>query len=66
MRVAIGADHASLPLKETGIRTVEAAGHTVLDLGIYTPDPADYPDAALAVGRAVQRSEADRGDGKGQ
>jgi transaldolase len=61
MRVAIGADHAGFPLKETVIRAVESAGHTVLDLGVYTPEPSDYPDAALAVGSALQRDEADRG-----
>jgi transaldolase len=63
MRVAIGADHAGFPLKETVIKAVEAAGHSVLDLGIYAehPEPSDYPDAALAVGRALQRAEADRG-----
>jgi ribose 5-phosphate isomerase B len=61
MRVAIGADHAGFPLKETVIQAVEVAGHTVLDLGICTPEPSDYPDAALAVGRALQRAEADRG-----
>jgi len=61
MRVAIGVDHAGFPLKEAVIQTVEAAGHSVLDLGIYTPEPSDYPDAALAVGRALQRAEADRG-----
>jgi ribose 5-phosphate isomerase B len=61
MRVAIGADHAGFPLKETVIRAVESAGHEVLDLGVYTPEPSDYPDAALAVGRALQQGEADRG-----
>jgi len=61
MRVAIGADHVGFPLKETVIRTVETAGHTVLDLGVYTAEPSDYPDAALAVGRALQGGEADRG-----
>ena len=61
MRVAIGADHAGFPLKEAVIQAVEAAGHSVLDLGIYTPEPSDYPDAALAVGRSLQRAEVDRG-----
>jgi ribose 5-phosphate isomerase B len=61
MRVAIGADYAGLPLKETVIRAVETTGHTVLDLGVYTPELSDYPDAALTVGQALQRGEADRG-----
>jgi ribose 5-phosphate isomerase B len=61
MRIAIGSDHAGFPLKETVVRAVESAGHAVLDLGAYTAEPSDYPDAALAVGRALQRGEADRG-----
>lgn len=61
MKVAIGADHAGFPMKQTIIEAVEAAGHTVLDLGTFSPEPVDYPDYALAVGRAVQRGEAERG-----
>ena len=61
MRVAIGADYAGFPLKETVIRTVETAGHTALDLGVYTAEPSDYPDAALTVGQALQRGEVERG-----
>ena len=61
MRIAIGADHAGFPVKDTVIKTVQGAGHEVLDLGTYNTEPADYPDFALAVGRAVQNGEADRG-----
>jgi len=61
MKIAIGADHAGFPLKDVVIRSVEAAGHTVLDLGTFDTKPVDYPDYALAVGRALQRGEADRG-----
>jgi ribose 5-phosphate isomerase B len=61
MRIAIGADHAGFPLKQLVIETVQATGHTVLDLGTFDQEPVDYPDYALAVGRAVQRGEADRG-----
>jgi ribose 5-phosphate isomerase B len=61
MRIAIGADHAGFPVKDTVIETVRAAGHTVLDLGTFNTDPVDYPDYALAVGRALQKGEADRG-----
>jgi ribose 5-phosphate isomerase B len=61
MRIAIGADHAGFPVKDTVIETVRAAGHTVLDLGTFNTDAVDYPDYALAVGRALQKGEADRG-----
>ncbi len=61
MRIAIGADHAGFPDKDMVIKQVEAAGHTVLDMGAFNAEPSDYPDFALAVGRAIQQGQADRG-----
>jgi ribose 5-phosphate isomerase B len=61
MRIAIGADHAGFSIKSPVVETVKAAGHSVLDLGAFDAEPSDYPDFALAVGRAIQRGEADRG-----
>lgn len=61
MRIAIGADHAGFPLKESVIQVVKAAGHDVLDLGACDAEPSDYPDFALAVGRAIQEGRAERG-----
>ena len=61
MRIAVGADHAGFPLKEVVIQAAQAAGHAVLDLGAFDETPSDYPDFALAVGRAIQEGRADRG-----
>jgi ribose 5-phosphate isomerase B len=61
MKIAVACDHGGFPLKETVLKTVEAAGHEVLDLGAYDDSPSDYPDYAEKAGRAVQRGEADRG-----
>jgi RpiB/LacA/LacB family sugar-phosphate isomerase len=61
MRIAVGADHAGFPLKESVIQVVKAAGHDVLDLGAFDAEPSDYPDFALAVGRAIQEGRAERG-----
>jgi ribose 5-phosphate isomerase B len=61
MRIAIGADHAGYPLKEVALQTVRAAGHEALDLGAFDAQPSDYPDFALAVGRAIQEGRAERG-----
>ncbi|MDQ1300385.1 MAG: ribose 5-phosphate isomerase [Chloroflexota bacterium] len=61
MRIAVGADHAGFPLKESVIQVVKAAGHAVLDLGAFAAEPSDYPDFALAVGRAIQEGRAERG-----
>jgi ribose 5-phosphate isomerase B len=61
MIVACAFDHAGFPLRERVMAEVVAAGHEVLDLGTDNPAPVDYPDKALAVGRAVVSGEAERG-----
>jgi RpiB/LacA/LacB family sugar-phosphate isomerase len=61
MRIAIATDHAGFPLKEELVPFVRSLGHEVLDLGVHTPEPADYPDAAEKVGLAIRSGEADRG-----
>ncbi len=61
MIVACGFDHAGFPLRERLLALMQAANHQVLDLGTDSPEPVDYPDKALAVGRAVVAGEADRG-----
>lgn len=61
MRVAVGADHAGVLLREQVIACLREAGHEVLDLGTYTADPVDYPDYAQAVGEALQEGRAERG-----
>ena len=61
MIVACGFDHAGVPLRDRLLSAIEAAGHEVLDLGTDRPDPIDYPDKALEVGRAVISGLAERG-----
>jgi ribose 5-phosphate isomerase B len=61
MIVACGFDHAGVSLRERLLSLIEGAGHEVLDLGTDSTEPVDYPDKALAVGRAVVSGEADRG-----
>lgn len=57
MRVAVGLDHAGVPLGDVVVEAVRAAGHEPVDVG--TCD--DYPDTALAVGRAVAKGDCQRG-----
>jgi ribose 5-phosphate isomerase B len=59
--VACGFDHAGVPLRERLLGEIASAGHEVLDLGVTTTDPIDYPDKALEVGRAVVDGRAERG-----
>jgi len=62
MRIAVGTDHGGYDLREVVFRTLRELGHEVIDLGAQRLDPADdYPDFAVAVGRAVQSGQADRG-----
>jgi ribose 5-phosphate isomerase B len=57
MKIACGFDHAGVTLRERALGALTDAGHEPLDLG--TCD--DYPDIALAVGRAVADGTAERG-----
>jgi ribose 5-phosphate isomerase B len=62
MIVAVGFDHAGLPIKEEVVRAIVAAGHQVLDCGAHEVDPEDdYPDYARAVGEALLEGKAARG-----
>jgi ribose 5-phosphate isomerase B len=61
MIVACGFDHAGYILRDRLLAAVEAAGHEVLDFGTDRPEPIDYPDKALEVGRAVVSGKAERG-----
>jgi ribose 5-phosphate isomerase B len=57
MRIAVGFDHAGVPLRDAVIGAVTAAGHEPVDLGVAD----DYPDITLTVGRAVAAGDAQRG-----
>ncbi len=61
MRVALGADHAGYQLKETLAELLADHGYAVFDMGTHSEAPADYPDYAAAVGRAVRDGRSDRG-----
>jgi len=61
MIVACGFDHAGFPLRERLLAVIADLGHEVLDLGTDRPEPIDYPDKALEVGRAVVSGRAERG-----
>jgi ribose 5-phosphate isomerase B len=62
MRIAVGADHGGFPLNERVIEELRAAGHEIEDFGTHDgAKPDDYPDYALAVGRAVQSGACEIG-----
>ena len=49
-KIAIGADHAGVDLKETVVELLKAWGHEVTDMGTMTKNSCDYSDYANAVG----------------
>jgi ribose 5-phosphate isomerase B len=61
MRVALGADHAGVHLKDAVRSLLESRGIEVQDFGTVGDNSVDYPDYAAQVGRAVAAGEADRG-----
>lgn len=61
MRVAIGADHAGLTLKEDIKRLLADLGVPFEDFGTDSADSVDYPDFAARVSRGVAAGEFDRG-----
>jgi|SRR5579884_2723708 len=61
MRIAIGADHAGLRLKNELREALRQAGHDVTDCGTNSPESTDYPDYARQVGETVASKAADRG-----
>jgi ribose 5-phosphate isomerase B len=61
MKIALGADHAGLELKEEIKTWLEADGHAIFDYGAMEENPDDdYPDFVMPAARAVAAEEADR------
>lgn len=61
MRIILGSDHAGFELKELLAEHIRMLGHELHDVGTCDTAPVDYPDFALAVGRAVVEGEGERG-----
>ena len=61
MRIALGADHGGVDLKDSLSQRLRDAGHEVADLGTHGTESVDYPDFGRAVAEAVASGDADRG-----
>jgi ribose 5-phosphate isomerase B len=59
--VAVAADHAGFPLKETLKGELAARGFNVLDLGTDSLASVDYPDFGVRMAEALKRGPAVRG-----
>jgi ribose 5-phosphate isomerase B len=60
MKIAIGCDEAGLPLLDALREHLRAQNIELLDFGVHTADPVDYPDIGLAVAESVAKGEAER------
>ncbi len=61
MRIAIGADHGGVELKEMIVRLIAGLGHEIDDLGCHGLDSVDYPVFAKTVCAGVQQGRYERG-----
>jgi glycine hydroxymethyltransferase len=61
MKIAIGADHGGVELKEKFIDALKAKGIDVENCGTDSAESCDYPDYAAEVARRVSQNEADLG-----
>lgn len=60
-KIAIGADHAGVDLKETVVELLKAWGHEVTDMGTMTKNSCDYSDYANEVASSIADGTNDRG-----
>lgn len=62
MRIAVGADHAGVPLNEAIINELKRLGHHVVDTGTHDAAQADdYPVRAREVSEQVLHGKCERG-----
>ncbi|HMP74162.1 MAG TPA: ribose 5-phosphate isomerase B [Kiritimatiellia bacterium] len=61
MKLAIGADHGGIDIKQKVLERLRSLGHNVEDVGAFGPDSVDYPDFAAEVAEKVSSGEADQG-----
>lgn len=62
MRIAVGADHAGVPMNERAIAELRRLGYEVEDVGTHdASQPDDYPDYAEAVANEVASGRCERG-----
>ncbi|MCL4394615.1 MAG: ribose 5-phosphate isomerase B [Chloroflexi bacterium] len=59
--IVVGADHFGLPLKNAVRDYLVSKEYQVVDVGVDTDTPVDYPDIAQALAERIGRGEFERG-----
>ncbi|MDW8107372.1 MAG: ribose 5-phosphate isomerase B [Armatimonadota bacterium] len=57
MVLYMGADHAGYALKEFLKNHLQQQGYEIVDIGVYSEEPADYPDIAHALTAQIVKEE---------
>lgn len=57
--IVIGNDHGGVEMKQELARRLAEKGYNVLNAGVDTTDPVDYPDIAVKASRMVTAGAAD-------
>lgn len=60
-RIALGADHGGVDLKQELAGVLKSKGHTVKDFGTNSKDSCDYPTFSFVTAEAVAHSSFDFG-----
>jgi ribose 5-phosphate isomerase B len=60
-RIIIGADHLGMNLKNELRDYLEEKGYEVIDIGVNSDDPVNYPDIAVALAEQISQGKYDRG-----
>jgi ribose 5-phosphate isomerase B len=61
MRIALATDHAGFPLKGPIADWLASSGHEVVDFGVDSTEPVDYPDVIAPAARAVAAGDCQFG-----
>jgi len=61
VNIVIGGDHAGFYLKQELAEQLRLEGHTVTDVGCYSPEPVDFPDIAKKLCAVITEGQAERG-----
>ncbi len=59
--IALGSDHAGLPLKRVIMKHLEDIGLEYKDFGAYSEDSVHYPEYGLKAANAVASGECEKG-----
>ena len=60
-KVVIGADNLGLPLKDVLVEHLKSKGHEVVDMGVNSSDPVDYPGIGRRLAEKIAAGEFSRG-----